>query len=332
MPKCKSKSAWLALAVAMLLSACAEPEQVAPEPEPLPSWQPGPTRDRLLQFITEADDRDSPNWIEPDARIAVFDHDGTLVAERPRLLQTEFIYARIRELAPQHPEWTTEQPFRAVLDRDYAWLDEQGMGALGPLMNAAQADTSMDDFEAAAKAFWAAARDPDSGRPFSPRVYQPMVELIELLHTHRFKVFIVSSGGGEFIRAFSEQAYGVPRERVIGSRMQSALREEDGRLQIWRLPGMRQMNIGPMKALNVRMITGRRPVMAVGNGDGDLEMLRYASDSPRRLIVVVEHDDGAREFAYEDGAQDLVAAARAAGWVEVRMSRDFRAVFVGEGS
>ncbi|RMF98071.1 MAG: haloacid dehalogenase-like hydrolase [Gammaproteobacteria bacterium] len=315
----------LAVLLGGLLAACSAPARLAGEP--LPSWTPGPGRAQLLAFIDAATDPDSPGWIAPDARLAVFDHDGTLLVERPRFAQAEFVYARIRELAPQHPEWRRQQPWRAVLEGDSQWLAAQGLRVMAKLMNSAQAGLSQDDYAALAAAFWREARDPHYGRAWHELVYAPMQELIALLLSRGFDVYIVSAGGSEFIRAVAGEAWGLPPERVIGSRGKTRLREVDGRLVVWRAPGIESLNVGPRKALNIRALTGRRPVLAVGNSDSDLAMLRYAAETPGGLAVVLEHDDARREFAYRDGSERLRTAAAEGGWLRVSMARDFRRVF-----
>lgn len=314
------------LAAWLLLAGCAATSP-APATAPLPSWQDSAARTRILGFVAAVTDASSPGWAAPADRIAVFDHDGTLIVEKPTLVQEEFLYARVRALAPEHPDWQQQDPFRAVLAGDQAWLEARGRRAMGPLMDAAQADLSQQAFDAEVEAFLAAARDPRFGRPYTQLVYQPMLELIDLLHANAFRVFIVTGGGTEFVREMAEPVYDVPRERVIGSTMKATLRDVDGRPEVWRQPGIRDLNVGRFKALNISSRIGRRPILAVGNSDGDLEMLRFAGDGPGTLAIVLHHDDAEREYVYDDDARRLRVVAAERGWLTVSIAGDFRQVY-----
>ncbi len=315
---------------AVALAGCGSLPATVAEPDPLPSWSAGPARARLLAFVAAATDPDSAGWIEAHRRLAVFDHDGTLIVERPRLAQAEFVYARIRELAPAHPEWRERLPWRAVLQNDHAWLDAQGFRAMGRLMNSAQAGLSQAAFAQRAARFWREAADPHYGRRWADLGYQPMRELLALLESRGFAVYIVSAGGTEFIRAIATEAWGLSPEGVIGSQGKTRLREQGGRLVVWRERGLQSLNVGPRKVLNIRALAGRRPVLAVGNSDSDLEMLRYAAERPGGLAVVLEHDDVLREFAYTEGSEELRSIAAERGWLQVSMARDFRRIFAWE--
>ena len=316
----------LAIVGAVLaLASCADVRQ--PADPPLPSWNDGAARSSILEFVARVTEPSGPEYVAPADRIAVFDHDGTLIVEQPEVVQFEFLYERIRELAPAHPEWSTTEPFRAALDGDGDGLAAMSFGERGALVTAAQANLFESEFAAAVQGFLATARHPRFDARFVDLVYQPMLELIDYLQANEFRVFIVSGGGIQFIRALSEPVYGIARENVIGSSMKASLRDRDGRAEVWRKPGWNSLNAGPFKVLNIRLHIGRRPILAVGNSDGDLDMLRYAADgSLPSLVMLVAHDDAEREYVYAEAPRATAMAAER-GWPVVSMRRDFRAMF-----
>ena len=315
----------------LVLSACAGPQQVeAPAFESLPSWQAGEVRDAILGFLEQTTVDGAPNYLLPEDRIAVFDHDGTLIVEQPRPVQFDFIYQRVQALSIDHPDWSTAEPYSLAVAGDFAQLDQMSFGARGKLMDAAQSGISQDDFEKAAVTFLSSARHPRFDRPYPGMVYQPMLELIELLHAQQFKVFIVSGGGIEFIRRLSETAYGIPRDRVIGSSMRYELRAQEGVSIIFRKPGFASLNVARYKAINIQLHIGRRPVLAVGNSDGDLQMLQFADTGAGSLVLLLQHDDGVREYQYQDDAVQVRQAAAERGWQVVSMQRDFKRIFPAE--
>jgi hypothetical protein len=297
--------------------------------EALPSWSDGEARAAIVAFVASVTDPESPNFLPPVERVAVFDNHGTLLLEQP-LVQMEFVYHRVRQLAAEHPEWADQEPFKAVLANDRSRLSAMSFRGRAELVAAAQSGISQAEFHAAVDEFLATAQHPRFGRSFTDLAYQPMLELVEYLHTNAFRVYVVSSGGIEFIRRFSEAVYGIPRERVIGSVMKYALRNVDGRPTVWRKPGFQGLNAGKFKVLNIDRHVGRRPILTVGNSDGDLEMLRYTDAAPHALAIVLAHDDAVREHAYTDEAERVIRAAREQGWLIVSMARDFRNLFPGD--
>ena len=318
------RSALLAL-LALWLCGCAS--QPVAAPNPLPSWTAGPVKSRLLDFVAAATDPASATWVDPADRIAVVDHDGTLIVEQPRPVQMDFIFDRIVALAPGHPEWAGKQPFAAVMQQDWNSLDALGFRGSAPLMDAAQAGLSGEAYAEAAKTFLENSRDARFGRRYTELVYQPVRELVALLQARDFRVFIVSSGGAEFIRALAEPVYGIASERVIGSRMKTELREVDGRLEVLRKPGFAGLNVASFKALNIDALVGRRPVIAIGNSDGDLQMLQYTDTGPASLVVLLEHDDAQREYDYAQDSVKVRAMAAKRNWLQVSMARDFLQIF-----
>jgi phosphoserine phosphatase len=319
---------WLALWLLLLLVGCATGPDRRHVSDLLLSWNEGPVKSAILSFLAAVDEPAGAGWVSPADRIAVFDHDGTLIIEKPWPVQQEFLFDRIRSLAADHPEWSALEPFRAILNNDSEQLGRLGYRDLAPAVFAAQSGMTEGHFAGLAADYVRTAADPYFRRPYRQLAYRPMVELIALLHARDFRVFIVSAGEGGFVRALSEETYGVPRERVIGSSAKTELREVDGRVEIWRKTGLGRVNAGPFKALNIGLQVGRRPVLAVGNADGDIEMMRYAEGGPSALVLLLRHDDAVREFEYQDDASRAESLARERGWQIVSMENDFRSVFL----
>jgi len=301
---------------------------VAPVVDPLPSWRDGAAKARIVDFVQRVTDREGADFVAVPERVAVFDHDGTLIVERPTLMQFEFLYQRIRELAPAHPEWAGAQPFRAVLADDRAGLAAMNYRQRGALIDVGQGNQFQSDFDEAVTRFLATARHARFDARYVDLTYTPMIDLLRYLEAQDFRVYIVSGGGIDFIRTISGGLYALPRERVIGSSTKSELRDRDGRVAVYRKTGFRSLNAGPFKPLNIWLHVGRRPILAVGNSDGDLDMLRFTALGQKpSLAVLLRHDDAVREYAYaDDGARIREAAARY-GWLSVSMRDDFRRVF-----
>jgi len=302
--------------------------------DPLPSWNAGPVKQSIVSFVTAAADKDGAGYIAPDDRIAVFDNDGTLWSEQPIYFQLAFTLDRVKAVAPQHPEWTTAQPFKAVLDGDLAALKGGEEKALVELMMATHTGMTTDEFAAAATNWLAGARHPACDCPYTDRVYAPMLELLSYLRANNFKTYIVSGGTIEFMRAFAEQVYGIPPEQVIGSTFATRFRLGDsGKPELVRKPIIDFVDDGPGKPVGINKFIGRRPVFAFGNSDGDQQMLEWvAAGSGPRFAGLVHHTDAQREYAYDrmskigrlDTALDK---ANAMGWTVVDMSRDWATVF-----
>jgi len=324
---------FLLLTVALLpgLIGCAD-RQDSTQADPLPSWNDGAARSGILAFVQRVTDRNGPEFVAVRDRIAVFDNDGTLIIEKPTLVQFEFLYTRIRNLAPEHPEWSTLQPFKAVLEDDREALADMGFRKRGPLVEASQGNVFQDDFGSAVAEFLVTEKHARYQRRYVELVYAPMIELIRYLEANDFRVFIVSGGGIDFIRNFSEDVYAIPRERVIGSSTKTELRSRDNRVAVYRKTGFRSINAGRFKPLNIWLHIGRRPVFTVGNSDGDFDMLRFTSDADLpSLAVLLRHDDAVREYAYDEGSEKALAAAPGLGWITVSMRDDFATLF-GAGS
>ena len=297
----------------------------------LPSWADNTAKTRILDFVAAVSDPGSPSFVARADRVAVFDHDSTLTVEKPYPVQFAFVYSRIRALAPAHPEWRTELPFAAVLEGDDDYLAGLGFREQLGLIDIAQGGIFQQEFDASVDTFLARGRHARYGRAYTDLAYRPMRELIDLLVEREFDVYIVSGGGIDFIRGLSRQMYGVPEGQVIGSSMKYDLRERDGELAIFRKPGFSGINVARFKPLNIQLHIGRRPILAVGNSDGDLQMLRYAANGEGpSLAVLLKHDDAQREYFYADDSPRVRALAPTNGWIEVSMRDDFLTVFGGD--
>ncbi|MBN8526575.1 MAG: haloacid dehalogenase-like hydrolase [Planctomycetes bacterium] len=300
--------------------------------EPLPSWRQGPVRDAIVEFVAAVTTPGGPAFVPPAERIAVFDNDGTLWAEQPGYVQLFFIVDRIKALAPRHPEWRTQEPFASILRGDLAAAMAGGERALLEMAMATHAGMTTDEFAALVSDWMATARHPTTGRPFTGMVYQPMLELLAWMRANGFRTWIVSGGGVEFIRPWSEKVYGVPPEQVIGSSIATVFAMQDGVPVLRREARLDFIDDKEGKPVGIQRHIGRRPIAAFGNSDGDLQMLQWTAAGPgRRLCALVHHTDAAREWAYDrtspigrlDKAQD---EAQARGWTVVDMARDWAEV------
>ncbi len=305
--------------------------------DPLPSWNNGPAKSRIVAFVTAAAAKGDPAYIEPDARIAVFDNDGTLWAEQPFYFQLMFVLDRVKALAPQHPEWKTQQPFKAVLDNDMATLVSNEKN-LVQLLEVTHAGMTTDAFAAIVTNWIASARHPRFHAPYTDLVYQPMLELLAYLRENGFKTYIVSGGGVEFMRAFAETVYGIPPEQVIGSSGVTRFRiGADGKPELIKEAQVDFVDDGPGKPVGIDKFIGRRPVFAFGNSDGDQQMLEWtAAGSGPRFEGLVHHTDGVREYAYDRNSKigkldKALDEANAKGWLVVDMRKDWRTVFPHAG-
>jgi putative hemolysin/phosphoserine phosphatase len=303
--------------------------------DPLPSWNAGSARDAILKFVADVTDPDSPSYVAPADRIAVTDNDGTLWTEKPIPAQAAFVFQRIADLAPEHPEWQTTQPYQAVLEQDVETLQSLSPEDIETLLFATHAGMTEEEFDATAKAFLRSAVHPRFGVPYTGTVYQPMLELLAYLRANGFKTFIVSGGGVEFMRAFSEEVYGVPRENVIGSSLQYEFQQTPDGSVLVRQPKLVILDDKEMKPASIQLEIGRRPIVAIGNSDGDLAMFQYTggrgAPSPGGqgpyLNLLVVHDDPEREYEVMTGNDEIMAATAQSPWTFVSMVNDFKTVF-----
>jgi phosphoglycolate phosphatase-like HAD superfamily hydrolase len=301
--------------------------------DPLPSWNDGNARRAILSFVARVTKQGGPDYLPPSERIAVFDNDGTLWSEQPMYVQLAFAIDRVKALAPSHPEWKTTQPFKAVLEGDAKALADSGERGLIQLVMATHAGTTTEEFEQVVRTWMAAARHPTTGRPYTEMVYQPMLELLAYLRANGFKTFIVSGGGVEFMRPWTERVYGIPPEQVIGSSVRTKYEVRGGTPVLARLPELNFIDDKEGKPVGIHERIGRRPIAAFGNSDGDFQMLEWAtSGGGPRFALLVHHDDAAREAAY-DRESHIGHLARgldeagARGWVIASMKHDWESVF-----
>ncbi len=299
----------------------------------LPSWNDGESKQVITAFVAKVTNPVSPDFVPPGERIAVFDNDGTLWSEQPMYFQLLFALDRVKALAPQHPEWQTQEPFASLLEGDVEGALAGGEPAIAQIVMATHAGMTTDEFAQIVERWLAMARHPVTGRPYTEMVYQPMLELLAWLRANGFKTFIVSGGGIEFVRPWTERVYGIPPEQVVGSSIRSKYDMRDGKPVLLRQPELIFVDDKAGKPVGIHQHIGRRPILAFGNSDGDFEMLEWttAASGPR-LGLILHHDDDAREVAYDRQShvgrldRGLDEAGRR-GWAIVSMKDDWRAVY-----
>lgn len=305
--------------------------------DPLPAWNDGAVKKSITGFVAKVTAQGSADFVPPAERIAVFDNDGTLWCEQPFYSQLAFTFDRVKAMAPQHPEWKTTQPFQALLAKDMKAFAATGQKGLLQIVAATHTGMTTDEFTGYVLDWTKSARHPRFNRPYTELVYQPMVELLAYLRANGFKTFIVSGGGVEFMRPWVEKAYGIPPEQVVGSsgvvKFQAGA---DGKPVLMKLAKIEFIDDGPGKPVGINRFIGRRPILAFGNSDGDLQMLQWTmAGSGARFAGIVHHTDAAREYAYDrpskigqlDKAWD---EAKAKGWTLVDMKQDWKKVFAFE--
>lgn len=318
------------LLATMLIMAFANSIQAT---NPLPSWNDGPTKTAIVDFVQRVTAEGSADYVPPAERIATFDNDGALWAEQPMYFQAFFAFDRVKELAPNHPEWREQEPFASVLKGDIPAALAGGEKALLEIVMATHAGMTAEEFEQTVTDWLATARHPDTGRPYTEMVYQPMLELLAHLRANGFKTFIVSGGGIDFLRVWAERVYGVPPEQVVGSSVKTAYEVRNGKPVIVRLPEIGFIDDKVGKPIGIHEHIGRRPILAHGNSDGDFQMLEWAtSGTGPRLGLLLHHTDAEREWAYDReshvGRLDRgLDEASQRGWTVINMQRDWRQVF-----
>ena len=296
--------------------------------DPLPSWNDGKAKASILAFVKKVTTPGSPDFVPSAERIATFDNDGTLWAEKPTYVQLSFAIDRVKELAPQHPEWKEEEPFASLLKGDLDAVLEGGNHMLVDIIMATHAGMTTTEFERIVKDWIATARHPTTKRLYTEMVYQPMLELLAFLRANGFKTFIVSGGGIEFMRPWAEQVYGIPPEQIVGSSVKTRYEIRDGKPALLRLPEVNFVDDKAGKPVGINSHIGRRPIAAFGNSDGDLQMLQWTTAGDGQwLAILVHHTDADREWAYNSGTEAALDEARAKGWTVVDMKRDWNQIF-----
>ncbi|RLA20578.1 MAG: haloacid dehalogenase-like hydrolase [Gammaproteobacteria bacterium] len=320
--------------VTLFLVVCQlTPVSVSAEGALLASWNNGPSRQAIIDFVAAVTNKEGPDYVDPAERIAVFDNDGTLWSEKPAYFQLLFAIDRIKALAPHHPEWKTQQPFKAVLENDIKALAVSGEKGLIQLVMASHSGMTTDEFEQIVTDWLATAKHPRFKRPYTELVYQPMLELLKYMRHNGFKTFIVSGGGIEFMRPFTEKAYGIPPEQVIGSSIKTKFELRNGEPVLVRLPEIFFIDDKAGKPVGIQKFIGRRPIAAFGNSDGDLQMLQWTtSGKGKRFGLIVHHTDAEREWAYDRhshvGRLDkALIEAKEKGWTVIDMKKDWKVIY-----
>ena len=303
----------------------------------LPSWNDGAAKKAITDFVARVTTQGGADFVLREQRIATFDNDGTLWCEQPYYFQLAFAFDEAKAMAPKHPEWKSEQPFKALLDHDQEALAATGEKGLLQIVMATHAGMTIDEFTKSVLDWMAVARHPRFHRPYDSLVYQPMLELLTYLRANGFKTFIVSGGGVEFMRPWVEKAYGIPPEQVVGSSGEAKFENgADGKPELLKLAKVEFIDDGPGKPVGINRFIGRRPIFAFGNSDGDLQMLQWTvAGTGARFAGIVHHTDAEREYAYDrqskvgklDKALDEAAAK---GWSVVDMKQDWKTVFPPE--
>lgn len=300
---------------------------------PLPSWNDGKSRQAIINFVEDVTTKGGPHYVPPAERIATFDNDGTLWVEHPVYTQVWFAFERAKKLAPQHPEWKTQQPFKALLEGDMKTVGQSGVKGLLEIVLATHAGMTATEFAEEAGTWLRTTMHPRFERPYVETVYQPQLELLAYLRANGFKTFIVSGGGIAFMRPISQEAYGIPPEQVIGSSIVSEFRIKDGVADLVRMPKIDFINDKEGKPVGIDRHIGRRPILAFGNSDSDTQMIEYTTAGEgRRIGLFVHHTDTEREFAYDRkshvGTLDkALDQADSRGWIIVDMKKDWKVVF-----
>jgi phosphoserine phosphatase len=306
--------------------------------DPLASWRAGASKQAIVEFVQRVTSEGSPDFVPPAERVAVFDNDGTLWCEKPMPIQLDFILRRLVAMADQDPALRIRQPWQAAYDKDYQWFgqvlarhyhgDDRDLPALAAGVLQAFGGITVEEFEAQADAFLRGAQHPTLGRGYLACAYVPMVELLGYLEANGFGNYIASGGGRDFMRPISQEVYGVPRERLIGSSTSLAWQPDGAGGRIVRKPELDVVDDGPEKPVRIWSRVGRRPLLAAGNSNGDLPMLAFAAQPGRpSLRLLVRHDDPEREFAYTTGAEQALQQAATSGWTVVSVKGDWTTVF-----
>lgn len=324
-------------AVLVALAALCWAAPALAQSDPLPSWNDTGPKAAITTFVERVTKQGSPDFVAEPDRVAVFDNDGTLWVEHPMYTQLAFALDRVKALAADHPEWKTTQPFKAVLEGDMQALAAVGEKGLMEIIAVTHAGMSTQDFEKIVSDWIATARDKRFDRPYTELVYQPMLELMAYLRANGFKTFIVSGGGIEFMRPWTEKTYGVPPEQVVGSSIKTEFQMKDGVPLLYRLPEVNFIDDKEGKPIGINEYIGRRPIAAFGNSDGDLQMLQWTTlgSAQPAFGLIVHHTDAEREYAYDRdtkfGTLDkALDAAGVNGWTVVDMKNDWKQIFPGK--
>jgi len=307
--------------------------------DPLPSWNDGSAKQAIISFVKDTTDKSSPEYVQPKDRVATFDQDGTLWTEHPLYGQAMFALDRLAKLAPQHPEWKQTDPFKSVIAGDHEAMEKFTEKDWMEIVAVTHSGMGTEDFLALVKQWITTAKAPRFNRLYTDLVYQPMLEVMKLLREKGYRIYIVTGGGQEFVRVYSERVYGVSPEQVIGSSIVTTYVNTNGKPVLIREPKPFFVDDGPGKAIGINMFIGKRPYAAFGNTAGDQQMLEWTqAGDGARLMMLVHHDDGTREYAYGPGgglpdthvgtfSDALLAQANKSGWIVISMKDDWRRIY-----
>jgi phosphoglycolate phosphatase-like HAD superfamily hydrolase len=319
----------------LIASACF-PGAFAQAADPLPSWNDGPVKQAVLKFVREVTTTGAPTFVPVPQRIATFDNDGTLWVEQPMYTQLAFALDRIKVMAPQHPEWKTQEPFKSVLDGNLKGVMAGGEKTVFEIIATTHSGMTTSVFAKEVTDWLATAKHPRFHRLYTELIYQPMVELLIYLRANGFKTFIVSGGGIDFMRPWTEKAYGIPPEQVVGSVGETKLEIQNGKPVLLKLPKIDLVDNAAGKPVGIERFIGRRPILAFGNSDGDQQMLEWtAAGSGASFMGLVHHTDAVREYAYDRKSpigtlNKAWDEAMARGWSVVDMKKDWKVIFPPE--
>jgi hypothetical protein len=305
--------------------------------DPLPSWNQGNVKARILNFVKNITNSENTNYIIPEDRIAVFDNDGTLWAEKPTYFQGFFVLDRLEELSKSNPEISRNPHFQQLLNKNFTNLELLSKKDIMSLVMLTHSNITQHEFNKMVHKWAETAHHPQTQKRFVQMVYQPMNELIDFLKINDFKTFIVTGGGIDFIREALSNLYGIPPDQIIGSSIKFKYINgtNGGNSTILREPELASFNDKEVKPENIQLHIGKVPVFAAGNSDGDFEMLRYTADNNsvgKSLEILVHHDDGVREYSYDTGSENVLIEAQRRNWTVVSMKDDFRIIYPNTNS
>jgi phosphoglycolate phosphatase-like HAD superfamily hydrolase len=332
--KCSNSLIWISLfCIGALIPTTVVPVEAASKTaesageDVLSSWNDCPTKTAILDYVADVTNISSPSHVRPEERIAVFDNDGTLCCEQPSPFMLLFMKDRVEDLAPYHPEWKSEEPFSSLLSGRILTQSDFTAKDILKVYAATSTNMTVEEYTGLVRG-WFNTSHPRFGRPYRECIYQPMLDLLSYLRASGFKVYIVTESSVDFVRAFSENVYGIPPEQVVGSSWRYQFEENNETSSILMLPNLWNIDDGPAKPTSIQLFIGRRPILAYGNSDGDVQMLEFATDGSFRAIGLLNrHDDAAREYDYEQGVFNVSEIAPRHGWHLVSMKDDWKWIF-----
>jgi phosphoglycolate phosphatase-like HAD superfamily hydrolase len=329
-----------ALLIVLVLALGVARSNVSAAEDPLPSWNEGPAKQAVLDFVKATTDAASPSFVPPEARVTTFDQDGTLWVEHPMYTQVVYCLQRVPAVVEKKPELKNVEPFKTVLSGDREAMAKLTMPDLETILAATLTGMTVDEFESEAKKWIGVARDPRWKRPYTDLTYLPMQEMMRYLRANGYKTYIVTGGGQDFVRVYAEEVYGIPPEQVVGTAGVTKYGyDNDSKPFLMKEPKLLLNDNNAGKPESIHLMIGRRPYASFGNSSGDREMLEYTrAGDGTRLAMLLLHDDGVREYAYgpaqglpdsKVGAftQELYDEAKKDGWVIISMKKDWKRVF-----